>query len=1024
MGRDSRGGYRDYDERDGPDRTPPRGTRSGSGSGSGPSRGGPPRGGQTPPSRPGPSSRFGQANGNGRGTPASDPRGNGRAGSGPRSARAEAARRRPPQRDESAAYEAPPPRTGRSRRSVSLMARDLSRAMSRQLGAMVRGTERAVRRSAGPRRADRAAFAGSFPAGELPTELTPQPYRRSRIRMRARKWRMRRVPPNPIKYFIMLGAVAMLVVTLLGASGAGTIYAISYYNQRVPQIQALAANLQGGQSSVIYDRNGKILYTVKDGNSSFNYYVPLSQVSTKLRNATIDTEDHSFYSSANIGIDFQSLLRAGLRDASDGGAQQGGSTITQQLVKNLVLENRSKVIARKLNEAILAVGVTLNYNKDQILEMYLNSIDYGDQNQGIEAAARNFFGLTAKTLPDGTYLTANQQLDWAQAAILSGLPNAPTYYLPRQYSCATTCPDTKWANPCVGDPRNANCMPSDNYDNGTDGHEWLVWRRARLVLDNLLKYNDINQADHDKAVQEVHDILQQHKVLRWAGLRNGNVVDTTKNAPHFVDYLLGSVLPKEFGIDPSALPRAGLKIYTTLDLDLDTYAQQRLKYYIQGDANGYFTNSWYCGSPIPPINGCPNAALGNAWNVHNGAFTAIDPNTGDILAMVGSVDYGSKDPQVQGYNNIATALRSMGSSTKALVYATAFQMGWNPSIMLQDKTICFPNPAVDPSTNKPIVTNDFAPACKGWYSPTNYTQQSFSGVAPIRPLLANSLNIPATEAMSFVGSTAVTASAFLAMTRRLGITTLSAERMGPSTALGSQEIPLLQLTGAYATFAASGVRHPYRSILRIEDHLGNVLYQAPPAPAGQQVMSPQTTYELTSILTDNQARLPDFGYYNPLYFDYKTVGVPDHPGFQIAAKTGTSEGVGGPNDIVTMGYSPYLAVGVWFGNTDGKDPLKPGIIGIAGAGYVFHDVMDWAITRYRWPEGSKFPIPAGMARGQFNCATGLAPYKSAKPENCPFKPQFPKVPATNIYQGFNDYGDKAYAPNIDWYIQGQAPLQS
>jgi membrane peptidoglycan carboxypeptidase len=1059
MARDSRGDRGGYDRRDEYDqqRTPPRGQPQGQRAGN--SRGGPPqRGGVTPPSRP----TIGSNRGSGRGSAASDPRG--QSGSGPRSARQEDVRRRSSQRDygDSAQYssqyssqyseygQAPRGRDGRARQTVSRIARGLSEAVSRQFGAVARSAERAMRRGRGPepRSEYRPAFAGGS-LDELATEITPPVYRRSRIRLRAHKWRVQRTPPNPLKLFIILGSVAMLVVVVLGAGGAGMVYASNLYNQHLTQIQALAANLQGGQNSQILDRNGTPLYQVKDSNSNYNIYAPLAQMSPILRNATVDTEDPTFYSRLNFGIDLKSIVRAGAADAQAGGAAQGASTITQQLVKNIVLADRTKGVQRKVNEAVLAVGVTLNYTKDQILEMYLNSIDYGNQNTGIEAAARNFFGLTATPDGKGGLTLANQKLDIAQAAILAGLPNAPTYYNPTVFSCGdATCPQSKWANPCTNNPIDDGCTPSPTYCDvaagcGTqDGHEWLVFRRARYVLQKMENYQHINHDQEQQAEQEVLSILQNHKIYVNAGRANGNVVDTTKNAPHFVDYVKDVVLPQQFGIDPDMLPHAGLKIYTTLDYNLDHYAETQLKYYIQGGSDGTFTNYWYCGGQQPPTGGCSRQGLAVTGNVHNGSVVAIDPHNGDILAMVGSVDYGSTDPHVLGFNNIATSnSRSMGSSTKALVYATAFQKGWYPGITLQDKTVCFPFPADDPQTNKPIITNKYAPACNGWYSPQNYEDFSFSGTAPIRPMLANSLNIPAAEAMDFVGDGAAdtTSDAFLSMVQRLGITTYSKGRMGPATALGTQEIPLLQLTGAYATFADAGMRHPYRTILRIEDHDGNVLYQAPSTPQGEQVMSPESAYMLTSILTDNAARLPDFGWYNPLFFgnqyQYGKGTTLDYPSLQIAAKTGTSQGNSGPNDIVTMGYSPYLALGVWFGNTDPNDPLTPGIIGIAGAGYVFHDLMQWAISNYKWPTNAQFPIPSDMAKGQFNCTSGLAPYKGDKLAPCQLKPQdvgavCPPYCATGLYLGLSlkpdgsQYAGGSDAPNTDWYIKGQAPGQS
>jgi membrane peptidoglycan carboxypeptidase len=400
----------------------------------------------------------------------------------------------------------------------------------------------------------------------------------------------------------------------------------------------------------------------------------------------------------------------------------------------------------------------------------------------------------------------------------------------------------------------------------------------------------------------------------------------------------------------------------------------------------------------------------------------MDPHTGDILAMVGSVDYTSRDPKVNGFYNVATSTnRSMGSSTKPLVYATAFQMGWNPGTIMQDVPVCFPNTIPnDPKTNKPIM-DPAAQGCPGQYVPHNYDDTSFSGHIPLRYGLANSLNIPATETMEFVGATPSTSDAFLAEAQRMGVTSLTKDNMGPTTALGTQNISLLQLTNAYGVFADQGKHVPPRSILEIVDAYGTVRYKAP-QPQAAQVLSPQAAYEMTSVLSDSAARIPDFNFSNPLEFDEQGGNAPANQlGFPaIAAKTGTSQGINGPRDIVTMGYSPYMAVGVWAGNSDSSD-LAQHIIGIAGAGYIFHDIMAWSIKNYKWPKGTEFPIPADMARGVFNCSTGLAPYAGqTTPTPCDNnKDPLAKNPV-NIWAGYN------YKPqtNTDWYIHGQEWVHS
>jgi len=256
--------------------------------------------------------------------------------------------------------------------------------------------------------------------------------------------------------------------------------------------------------------------------------------------------------------------------------------------------------------------------------------------------------------------------------------------------------------------------------------------------------------------------------------------------------------------------------------------------------------------------------------------------------------------------------------------------------------------------------------------------------------------------------------------QRLGVTTLSASRMGPTTVLGTQEISLLQLTGAYATFANAGKRAVPRAILRVEDSAGHVLYSAPAVPQAAQVISPQAAYMLTSVLIDNKARAPDFGYANnPLHFD---VSRGEDPNIQIAAKTGTSSGPNGPPDIVTAGYSPFITAGVWIGNDDNSS-MAPNIIGVAGAGYVFHDIMTWAYQNYHWPQVAAFPVPSGIAVGNFNCETGLAPYKGSTPADldCQFRPVTGLGPGTFAVDLYNYGNGTNHRVNTDWYYTNAPP---
>ncbi|HEX5440127.1 MAG TPA: transglycosylase domain-containing protein, partial [Ktedonobacterales bacterium] len=660
MSRDSRNYGGDYDERDLDGRAgPPRGRRpNGGGGGRGPSD---------------PSMRRPSSNGNSMMRPPYGSRGSGPRNGGPRSRDYDddggysEYREQPSRRSRAEYRDGPPSRAGGRSRAGDSYEMESSRAprrqrrgfgemvgdMSRQLSAMVRGTGRAMQREAA-----QIAAAGS----RRSAPITPSPemlaqiqsdlprYRRSRIRMRARKWRLGRVRANPVGYAIGVAAVVVSAVSILGGGGAGAAYAYNYYDVHRPAIQSIINNAVSGQNTVIYDRNGKPLYTVRS-DSGYNYYVPLSQIGQTIQDATLDTEDHSFYSPTNIGVDFQGTLRAVIADVTHGGAaDQGGSTITQQLVKRLILHDPSKQIQRKLNEMILAVGLNANYSKSQILEMYLNTIDYGDQNQGIEAAARNFFGLEQKN-ENGKVILANQQLSIAQAAILAGLPNNPTYYLPIAYSCdidTVPCEDTEWAKPCLNDPHDGICDPNPDYvDNwGQLGHEWIVWRRARVVLQSMNTYGSITDSQYLDALNQVHNILVNHEIKHWAGVANGSSLDTTKLAPSFVDYITRTVLPQEFGIDPDSLPTAGWRIYTTLDYNLEEYTENNIDYYINKKHTVPTCTYGACHNPTNP-------PLAESANAHDGAVVAVDPYTGDVLAMAGSAKYGDSNPLVGGYNNVA-----------------------------------------------------------------------------------------------------------------------------------------------------------------------------------------------------------------------------------------------------------------------------------------------------------------------------------------------------------------------------------
>ncbi len=498
-------------------------------------------------------------------------------------------------------------------------------------------------------------------------------------------------------------------------------------------------------STKIYDRHGRLLYEVALPQEGTHTYLSLDEMSPPLRQATIATEDASFY--RNPGFDVFALSRALVQNLRAGEVMTGGSTITQQLVRNLYLspeERSSQSIQRKVRETILAFRLTRHLSKDKILELYLNQVYYGNLAYGIEAAAQTYFGKSAR------------HLDLAEASLLAGLPQSPA----RQDPLAN--------------------LPAAKA-------------RQATVLSLMA---DAAYVSREEASAALAEPLRFHKT------------PFPIQAPHFVSYVRG-LLEERFGAD--RVDRGGLRVYTTLDLSLQTTAEALVQRQV--------------------------AALGE-HDVSNGALVALDPGTGQIKAMVGSADYFSEE--IDGQVNMALAARQPGSSFKPITYATALERGYTAATPLTDVRTAF-------LTRKGEL-----------YVPQNY-DGTFHGLVSMRYALASSYNVPAVQMMDRIGVDAV-----LRLARDLGITTLGdTSRFDLSLTLGGGEVRLLDLTAVYAALAAGGLRRDPVAILRVEDASGRVLYEWQPAP-DQPVLSPQTAYILTDILADNAARTPGFGEDSPL----------------------------------------------------------------------------------------------------------------------------------------------------------------
>lgn len=346
-------------------------------------------------------------------------------------------------------------------------------------------------------------------------------------------------------------------------------------------------------------------------------------------------------------------------------------------------------------------------------------------------------------------------------------------------------------------------------------------------------------------------------------------------APHFVFFIIDQ-LERRYGRE--VLDAGGWNIRTTINWDMQQQAQRAVR----------------------------EGAVKNATrNASNAALTAVDPKTGEILAMVGSKDFF--DASIDGEVNVTTRLRQPGSSFKPLVYATAFSKGFQPETLLTDKPINF---GADGSGSD--------------YVPNNYDGQ-FHGTLPMRSALAQSLNIPAVQTLYLAGIQAT-----IDMAHRLGITTLNeTNRYGLALVLGGGEVKLLDMTSAYGVFAQEGMRAQTHGTLTIADQSGRTV-EDNTRMARTFVFDPEVARKINSVLSDNQARSPVFGSHSPLI-------LPDR---SVAVKTGTTQDF---HDAWTIGYTPSLAVGVWAGNNDNR-PMNAGSDGVYVAAPIWHDFMQ-AVTK-------------------------------------------------------------------------------
>ncbi len=617
------------------------------------------------------------------------------------------------------------------------------------------------------------------------------------------------------RHWRLIGAWALAACFLIG--GLTLLWAATL---ELPDLASLESR-RVEQSVKIYDRTGQVLlYDLH--NEAQRTVVPLQNVAPSIQQAVVAIENPNFYTDA--GIEPTAIARAILTNASQGDllSGQGGSTITQQVVKLTVLTT-DKTVTRKLKEWILALKMTRALSKDQILEIYLNQVPFGGQLYGVEEAAETFFGVHAS------------DLTVPEAAYLAGMLPAPTRLSPY----------------------------------GT--HQDQLEVRKNLVLQKMFEHGYITQSELDEYKKATVTFVPQHT--------------SSIAAPHFVFYVQ-QYLEDKYGQD--ALEQGGWRVTTTLDADLQQKAEE-----------------------IVNRQALANVAKFNATNM---AMTAVDPQTGQILVMVGSRNYFDTD--IPGAYNVATTKpgRQPGSAFKPFVYAQAFSEGYTPDTILFDVRTQFST-----ACGASDITND-EPPC---YSPVNYDGK-FRGPMTLRDALAQSINIPAVKLLYLVGINDA-----LKTAKALGISTLSdADHYGLTLVLGGGEVTPLEMTSAYGTFAADGVHYETTPILKIEDPQGNVI-EDNTERVGTQVLAPEVAQKINDVLSDPVARAP-LGE-NELF---------TFAGHDVAVKTGTTNDF---RDAWTVGYTPNIAVGIWAGNND-NTPMQKKVSGFI-VGPAWSEFMRYALNK-------------------------------------------------------------------------------
>lgn len=683
----------------------------------------------------------------------------------------------------------------------------------------------------------------------------------------------KKLPIKKRKTFLFIGVPLALLLSFF-----------VYIFWGLPLPTQLTSESRNPVSTQILDRNGKLIYEIYEGKRRTP--IKIDDLPPYVYQATIAIEDKNFYH--HHGLSFSGMARALFKTTVQQDLQ-GGSTITQQLVKTTLL-TPERTIRRKIREVVLTLFIELLYPKKKILESYLNNVPYGGTAWGVESASETYFGKHAT------------DLDIAESALLAGLTAAPTRFSPFG------------ANP------------------------QLAKDRQRLVLRQMVQEKYITEGQANDAEKEVLHFAKPE------GLK----------APHFALYVKEQLVDK-YGQDK--VERGGLRVITTLDLDLQQFAEKTLK---------------------DEVDKLKSAHVGN------GAALITNPKTGEIYAMVGSKDYFAQDED--GKVNVTLRPRQPGSSIKPLNYALAIETGRiTASTAFADIPTCFNVVGQEP------------------YCPVNYDGQ-FHGAVQTRFALGNSYNIPAVRTLTLNG-----VSEFVPFAQKMGLSTIEdPTRYGLSLTLGGGEVKMTDMSQAFGTFANSGIKQDVVSVIRVEDWKGNTLSETK-VKEGNRIISIGTSYIISHILLDNNARSAAFG-------TSSFLNIPTHP--EVSVKTGTTND---RRDNWTIGYTPEAVATVWVGNNDNTpmSAVASGVTGASPIwNRIMRETLDRiergdlsGIGQDRKKHSHAWMSQSSDVVGTNICATtGTLPPNEGEDPGCPtrfefFLESFPPRPAQPLAREVTVYND-------------------